>query len=83
MVNIENFPHVKTENQTADVTAGQEEKIFFYLSVGLGALSGLLLIALVVSVLFHRLATLKVNYQKSNTNNDTGIYFIFIKGKQI
>ena len=79
MVNIENFPHVETENQTADVTAGQEEKIFLYLSVGLGVLSGLLLIALVVSVLFHRLATFTVNYQKSNIIKDTGIYFIFIK----
>ena len=79
VVNIENFPRVETENQTADVTAGQEEKIFLYLSVGLGVLSGLLLIALVVSVLFHRLATLTVNYQKSNIIKNTGIYFIFIK----
>ena len=55
MLNIENFPHEETENKTADVTAGQEEKLFFYLSLGLGALSGLLLIALVVFLLFHRL----------------------------
>ena len=55
MLNIENFPYEETQNKTADVTAGQNEKIFFYLSLGLGTLSGLLLIALVVLVLFHRL----------------------------
>ena len=55
VLNIENFPYEETQNKTADVTAGQNEKIFFYLSLGLGTLSGLLLIALVVLVLFHRL----------------------------
>ena len=63
MLNIENFAH---EEDTENVTAGgadggrdggeaaqEEDRLFFYLSLGLGALSGLLLVVLVVLVLYH------------------------------
>ena len=42
----------------ADVAAQEDDRLFFYLSLGLGALSGLLLVVLVVLVLFHRWASL-------------------------
>ena len=61
VLNIENFSYNKeTQNKAGDVIAQHDEKLFFYLSIGLGILSGLLLLVLVVSVLFHRLEFLNL-----------------------
>ena len=73
MLNIDNLAHEEhTENTTAgggdnagaDVAAQEDDRLFFYLSLGLGALSGLLLVVLVVLVLFHRLASLHLKINK-------------------
>lgn len=79
MLNIENFAYEEeTQNKTAaaesdgDVTAGHDEKFFFYLSIGLGILSGLLLIVLVVSVLFHRWEFLN---RQTCPNSDSTCFF--------
>ena len=85
MLNIENFAYEEeTQNKTAaaesdgdgDVTAGQDEKFFFYLSIGLGILSGLLLIVLVVSVLFHRWEFLN---RQTCPNSDSTCFFQHVK----
>ena len=57
MLNIENLAYeIQNKTDGGDgVTAEHDENLFFYLSIGLGTLSGLLLIVLVGSLLFHRL----------------------------
>ena len=64
VLNIENFSYDK-ETQKKPAAGGggavqHDEKLFFYLSIGLGILAGLLLILLLVSVLFHRLDLLNL-----------------------